>query len=114
MKRILSILILSILTVNVIAVNEDVKKESASATPSVAVSSVKGKVVDKSTGEALAGVLVKVNENTIVYTDFDGNFTFNIAQPKAKICVSLISYATTEVELEKNSNEIKIELQSVE
>lgn len=98
---------------SVMAANEDTKKESAETTTTM-VSTIKGKVVDKSTGEALAGVSVKLDENTVVYTDFDGNFTINLTQPKAKICVSLISYATTEVEVKKSSNVVKIELNSVE
>jgi hypothetical protein len=113
MKKILSILIVSMLAMNVIAANEDAKKESTE-TSTTMVNTIKGKVVDKSTGEALAGVSVKLDENTIVYTDFDGNFTINLTQPKAKICVSLISYATTEVEVKKSSNQVKIELNAVE
>jgi hypothetical protein len=113
MKKILSILIVSMLAMNAMAANEDAKKESAE-TSTTMVSTIKGKVVDKSTGEALAGVSVKLDENTVVYTDFEGNFSINLTQPKAKICVSLISYATTEVEVKKSSNQVKIELSSVE
>lgn len=98
---------------NAMAAKEDAKKESAE-TSTTMVSTIKGKVVDKSTGEALAGVSVKLDENTVVYTDFEGNFSINLTQPKAKICVSLISYATTEVEVKKSSNQVKIELSSVE
>jgi len=113
MKKILSILIVSMLAVNVMATNEDVKKESAEATSNM-VSSINGKVVDKTTGEALAGVAIKLDEKTVVYTDFEGNFTINLTQPKAKLCVSLISYAPTEVEVKKSSKEVKIELNTVE
>lgn len=114
MKKILSILMVSIVALNVIAANEDDKKESTKTVTSSMVSTIKGKVVDKLTGESLAGVTVKVDESTVVYTDFEGNFTINLNQPKAKICVSLISYAPAEVEVNRNSKELKIELNTVE
>jgi len=113
MKKILSVLIVSMLALNLIAANEDAKKESAEATSNM-VSTISGKVVDKTTGEALAGVAVKLDENKVVYTEFEGNFTINLTQPKAKLCVSLISYAPAEVEVKKSSKEVKIELNTVE
>lgn len=113
MKQILSLLVVSMLALSLMAANEDSKKESVDAT-STTVNIIKGKVVDKITGEALAGVSVKLNDNTTVYTDFEGNFTLNITQSRAKICLSLISYASTEVEINRNSKEVKVELNAVE
>lgn len=114
MKKIFSLAIISLLAVSAIAKTEDVKKES-SAEPAVSmVQTIQGKVVDKSTGEALAGVSVKVDDSTVVYTDFEGNFTIKLSQPKAKLSVSLISYSPTEVEVSKKAKEVKIELNTIE
>ncbi len=56
--------------------------------------SITGKIIDKTTGEPLAGVTVKIEgTNLEVYTDFDGNFTFkNIAPSIINLKVSLVSY----------------------
>ncbi len=115
MKKILSLAIISLLALSANAKTEDVKKES-SAEPAVSsmVQTIQGKVVDKSTGEALAGVSVKVDDNTVVYTDFEGNFTIKLSQPKAKLSVSLISYSPAEVEISKKAKEVKIELKTIE
>lgn len=55
---------------------------------------LQGVVTDRYTGEALAGVSVKLNESgEVAYTDFDGNFKFNNVDPGTyDITVSYISY----------------------
>lgn len=115
MKKIFSLAIISLLAINAMAKTEDVKKEN-SAGPAVSsmVQTIQGKVVDKSTGEALAGVSVKVDDSTVVYTDFEGNFTIKLSQAKAKLSVSLISYSPAEVEVGKKVKEVKIELNAIE
>jgi protocatechuate 3,4-dioxygenase beta subunit len=79
---------------------------------------VSGKVYDIETGEALAGVAIKIEGTDIVtYTDFDGLFSFsNIAPGKYNFVTNLISYNETvlkNVELKEESNILKIELDGV-
>ena len=76
---------------------------------------ITGKIVDKLTGEALTGVLVKINgTNVASYTDFEGNFSFNnIKQGSYDISVSYISYEDSilkDITADKLINTLKIEL----
>lgn len=76
---------------------------------------VTGSVIDKNTGEALAGVKIVLSElNQTVYTDFDGNFEFEkISQGKYTIKAELISYEDKTINLDSSkSNEIKIEVEN--
>lgn len=82
----------------------------------MATTSLKGKVLDKITGEPLTGVKISINNtNEFVYTDFDGNFEFkNMLPGKVELKASYISYKekTEEVNLELTKNnilEVKIE-----
>jgi len=61
--------------------------------------SVSGKVIDRQTGESLAGVLVVLkNSNIRVYSDLDGNFTFENIEPGTyTVEASLISYSADEL-----------------
>ncbi len=58
-----------------------------------------GKVVDKNTGESLAGALVMVKGTDIkVYSDLEGNFSLPVLSPGTyTIEVSYISYANAEI-----------------
>ncbi len=58
------------------------------------VTSIQGKIIDKSTGEPLAGVSVKIEgTDQVVYSDFDGNFAFdNVTAGTFTIKVSMVSY----------------------
>ncbi|MFH2095774.1 MAG: carboxypeptidase-like regulatory domain-containing protein [Bacteroidota bacterium] len=76
-----------------------------------------GKVVDKETGEPLAGVMVKIVElEQVVYTDFDGNFTFTDVKPgNYNVSTQYISYRSSflkDVALKNANNTLKIELNS--
>jgi protocatechuate 3,4-dioxygenase beta subunit len=54
---------------------------------------VRGTVVDKQTGDPLAGVTVTMENGQETFTDFDGNFAFNNLKPGSyRIETSLISY----------------------
>jgi len=55
---------------------------------------LKGKIIDKSTSEELTGVMVILNKTDTIYTDFDGNFKFNIINKINKIELKYTSYAT--------------------
>lgn len=76
--------------------------------------SLSGKVLDMTTGEALAGVKVKMEDtNEFSYTDFDGNFSFEGLIPgEYKISTNLISYKSTDMEIEVDDTqkvEVKLE-----
>lgn len=62
--------------------------------------SVSGTVVDKQTGESLAGVLVMIKGSDIKsYTDLEGNFSFKNLEPGTyTIAVKYISYAADELQ----------------
>ncbi len=62
--------------------------------------SVSGKVIDKQTGESLAGVLVMIKGSDIKsYTDLEGNFSFRNIEPGTyTIAVNYISYAADELQ----------------
>ncbi len=90
--------------------NKNTKSESSTTTQG----SISGKVIDQTTGEALAGVkVVLAGTQMVAYTDFDGNFVFQSVQNgKYSLEVNFISYkqsvhqnVTTELE---NPLEIKM------
>ncbi|MCB9360357.1 MAG: carboxypeptidase-like regulatory domain-containing protein [Flavobacteriales bacterium] len=74
---------------------------------------LKGKVVDNT--ESLTGVKVTIdNKETVVYTDFDGNFSLeNVPVGVHKIELSLITYQNKEVEIDlTQESEIEIKLEA--
>ncbi|HNX06862.1 MAG TPA: carboxypeptidase-like regulatory domain-containing protein [Bacteroidales bacterium] len=62
--------------------------------------SITGKVADKKTGESLAGVLLSIKDSGLnIYTDLDGNFTFENIEPGTYIIeVKYISYSLNETQ----------------
>lgn len=75
--------------------------------------SVQGKVIDKNTGEALAGVSVIVSGQE-VFTDFDGNFNISISLDES-VEVSFISYKSVKIEAEDlntKNNYVEIALEN--
>ena len=84
---------------------------------SATTTSMTGKVVDKVTGETLAGVMVSLDgTDKHVFSDFDGNFTFEDIKPaKYNLTFSLISYEKNElkVDLTDTKDEIKVKLETV-
>ncbi len=77
-----------------------------------------GKVTDQVTGEALAGVAVKVEGTDIVaYTNFDGQFEIENMKPGSyDVCVSYISYEEKEnaISLEAGKQrELKMDLAAI-
>jgi carboxypeptidase-like protein len=80
--------------------------------PVVATTSISGQVIDKATGEALAGVKIEIEEK-VVYSDLDGNFEISDIVPgKHKINTSLISYksAIVDIDCEAKAKELEIKL----
>ena len=94
MKKILLIVLaLMMFTAsNIMADNNPVATTSNNETAQL--TSVQGRIIDKSTGEPLAGVSVKIEgTNLEVYSDFDGNFSFqNITPGIFNLKISLVSY----------------------
>ena len=77
-----------------------------------------GQVTDAKTGEALVGVLIKIDgTDQTVYTDFDGNFTLNnISKEEHKISAELVSYKKCEGRKlnTKNEGNIQIKLEQLD
>lgn len=89
------------------------EKESASA----AAVKISGNVIDLKTGEALAGVLVKIEDLDVTsYTDLEGNFVIHGLTPgKYNLTTSMISYETVKLDIEANSssNKLKVSLETL-
>ena len=80
--------------------------------PVAATTTISGQILDKTTGEALAGVKIELDE-TVIYSDLDGNFEFdNIVPGNYKISSSLISYTPSSIDIDckTNTKELEIEL----
>jgi hypothetical protein len=76
---------------------------------------LKGKVIDKKTGEALVGAVINVgNSEYKTYTDLDGNFEIkNVKEGNYNIVVSYISYSDSLLEqalVKSSANSLEIEL----
>jgi len=108
MKTLFTVLVLVIAMLNVNAT--DVKNKTSKTT------SISGKVTDKITGEALAGVKIQITGyNKTVYTDFEGNFKFDFSVEGNQILkASYISYeenTITNVNVETDSgNNLMVKL----
>jgi hypothetical protein len=82
-------------------------------TTKLKTTTLKGKVVDNT--ESLTGVKVTIdNKETVVYTDFDGNFSLeNVPVGLHKIELSLITYKNKEVEIDlSQESQIEIKLEA--
>ena len=95
------------------------KTEKTIVNESVVTVSVSGKVMDRITGEALAGVKVMVDKTeTSSYTDFEGNFQINGLTPASyTLSLSMISYEETSLPVHLDSDncseEIKVNLEQI-
>ena len=107
MKKAVILFIGFVFTVSLVQASNGDTKNAENA---MMTTSVSGKVLDKSTGEALVGVKVTVNESgKSTYTDFDGNFTIDGVKPgMVQLSTSYISYKekveTIDVNVQKQSN----------
>jgi hypothetical protein len=121
MKKLVTILFMSMLVVGVninsMAANDDDNKNSHEENTTTMTTSIKGKVIDKETGEALTGVKIKIPGLDVeTYTDFEGSFQINQVKPgNYKISTSFISYQNKtfdQVELKlKESNNLTLEME---
>lgn len=120
MKNLVTILIAVILVAGLnnttIASGDDENKEKNEKM----TTSLKGKVVDQSTGEELTGVKIELKgTEKEAYTDFEGRFSFSELLPgNYNVSASYISYKDREfsdVKLEiSDKNSITLKLESVE
>ena len=116
MKKI-AIIFVSILVFSISFANA-ANDEKESAENAVMTTSVSGTVLDKITGEALAGVKVSVKgTEKSVYTDFDGNFELEgVREGELAPTAKYISYKQKEEILDVNlskSNRINLKIESV-
>jgi hypothetical protein len=86
--------------------------------PEAPTTSLTGMILDAQTGEALAGVSVKIEGSDVeAYTDFDGVFQFDGILPgEYTISATMISYKKESSKLEvnlNNENDLKLNLDSV-
>jgi hypothetical protein len=73
---------------------------------------VSGKVIDKKSGEEIAGAEVRINDK-IVYTNLSGNFSASMSTSETSILISFISYSDTTINIDPFSfNDIVVELES--
>jgi hypothetical protein len=72
---------------------------------------ISGKVIDKISGEEIAGAKI-ILDDKIVYSDLSGNFSTNIVK-KTEVSITSISYNETKVNIEPFTySSIVIELES--
>ncbi|MCF6342466.1 MAG: carboxypeptidase-like regulatory domain-containing protein [Bacteroidales bacterium] len=93
MKKLLSVMALvSLLSITAFANNEN--EENKNTKKPLTTTSIKGVILDKDTGESLAGVKVVIAElDQQVYTDLEGNFEFkNVTKNTYTIESEMISY----------------------
>lgn len=71
-----------------------------------------GKVIDKKSGEEIAGAEIKINDK-IIYSDLNGNFSATIPVTKMEALVTSISYNDTKINIDPFSyNTIIVELEA--
>jgi len=97
--------------------NPENKNKSTETSSSNSTVSITGKVIDFTSGEALAGVEVAIEgSEKKVHTDFDGNFKIENLKPGSyNLIASYISYNKSFIEkldIEKLNHELNIKLQS--
>ena len=114
MKKLVLLIVIIIATIYYTQAGEPLK--SAKTTESQFV--IKGKVIDKKTGETLVGAVVNVgNSEYKTYTDLDGNFEIkNVKEGNYNIVVSYISYHSSLVEqaIVKSLNNTSLEIELIE
>lgn len=120
-KTLLTLFIISVFAFAFAANNDKAankgKTTEATAPISLATVSISGKVIDLTSGEALAGVEVTIEGSTTkVHTDFDGNFKIENLQPGAyNLIASYISYNKSfieKLEAGRSNQALNIKLQS--
>ncbi len=115
MKTILSILLVF---VSVLTLSADEKEKLVDNNRKAVTVTVFGNVTDADSGETLVGVQVQLEgSDQKVYTDFDGNFSFeNVLPGKYNITADYISYEHKKIEkqnIDIFSGEVQLKLNPV-
>lgn len=112
MKTFIVLIASALISVSAFATTDKSCKKSNKETEVVAVSSENsaasvqliGSIIDNENNETLAGATLYVNGSKY-YSDLDGNFVLpNLTPGKHQIRVELISYKTSEVEIDVQAN----------
>lgn len=122
MRTLSAIVLSTLLFVSVSAMAESDKVESknsaeTAASVSMATVTLEGRIIDKVTGEALAGVAVKLEgTDKVAYTDFDGNYSLGKVVPGAySISASFISYEKVTMQVNANgSANLNLNMKTIE
>lgn len=102
------IIILVICLVSNLAFAGDIKNDKGKTGSKL----VSGKVVDKLSGEEIAGAQVKIADK-VIYSDLNGNFSVTISTTKAEVLVTSISYNDSKINIDPSSyQQIVVELES--
>ncbi|MFW5755663.1 MAG: carboxypeptidase-like regulatory domain-containing protein [Tangfeifania sp.] len=113
MKNLASLIIAVFLAFSVNA--EEKKGETTVDNRSEATTVLTGTVADSGSGELLAGVEIQLEgTDKKTYTDFDGNFTFNVKPGEYKVVASYISYKkrSETLQLENKENKVSLKLEN--
>jgi hypothetical protein len=117
MRKILSLCLYVFICVGLYAADSE-KMEASNLVEKKIGNTLSGKVVDKITGEALAGVEIKLMGTEIkTYTDFEGNFELkNLSTGAHALKVDYISYQNVVENVfvkDENSTSITLKLKNV-
>lgn len=106
MKKIILTIVISVVANFVSAGNGDDAKYA------VSTKLVAGKVIDKVSGEEIAGAAIKIADK-VYYSDLNGNFSALVETVKTEATVNSISYNESKINIDPFSYEqITIELES--
>ncbi|MEH0156773.1 SusC/RagA family TonB-linked outer membrane protein [Limibacter armeniacum] len=73
---------------------------------------VKGKLIDKTSGEPIIGASIKVkDENRGTVTDVDGNFSIELSEEDAALILSSVGYLPEEITVTPETQPLQIELE---
>ncbi len=114
MKKTLFV-ILAILSISAYTFGNEREKPSSG---DMKTTTVAGKVVDKASGESLAGVTIKISScNKVVYTDLEGNFKINDVTPGTyDLEAAFISYKQNNKKVKADlgsDNTVRLELENL-
>jgi hypothetical protein len=115
-NRIFTTIILSLLVLSTSLATGTGKKDKSKSADTNAPVSISGTVTDSNTGEALAGVLIKVGDSgTSVYSDFEGNFEIMVTPGDYVLSTALISYEPAELKVKTSEpkNNLTISMETV-
>lgn len=110
-NRVITAAVLFLMVVTNALATGDKSKEKTKSAEGAAPVSITGTVTDKTTGEALAGVLVKINETgTVIYSDFEGKFEVSVLPGDYTLTTSLISYETSRINMNATGSQKNLEV----